>query len=379
MPLHDSQMVGSATFRVDASTQIGTGHVMRCLTLADELKRHGMTSRFTCRPFEGDLRAYIKTRGHEVATLSPGRLSRTGNSGISYDQWLGVSWAEDVAEVTELLTSSATNPDWLIVDHYGLDRRWESAARPYVGNIMVIDDLANRAHDCDLLLDQNLYESMDSRYAELIGQGCCQLLGPRYALLRDEFRRARAALRDRSGEIERILIFFGGIDQSNLTERAIRALVATDDKTFKLDVVIGKSNVRRPEIESLCSSIRGATLHVQTSDMAELIAKADLSIGAGGTTTWERAFLGLPGLTTIVADNQREMTEATARAGICWNLGWHEQVTVQSIAERLREACACPQLMRKMSRQALSLAGGKEETGTALVVSAMLGVVHVHA
>ena len=195
-------------FRTDASIQIGTGHVMRCLTLADELARHGHECRFVCREQQGHLGNLISSKGYGLALLpAPVRSKRYIESEVSenYASWLGVPWQEDAQESLQVI--EALKADWLVVDHYALDAEWEKALAHAVGNIMVVDDLANRAHDCALLLDQNLGREQED-YDGLVTDKCERLIGPGYALLRPEF----SALRDQSlarritPELNRILI-----------------------------------------------------------------------------------------------------------------------------------------------------------------------------
>ncbi len=370
---------GTIVFRVDASVDIGTGHVMRCLTLAEELRRHGVATVFVCRPFDGDLREHISQRKHGLVSLSPARHSVEREPDGDYQRWLGVSWRDDASDMLRALASLNRTPDWLVVDHYALDARWEQVVKPHVGRIMVIDDLANRRHECEFLLDQNLHDRIVNRYDGLLSDNCVQLLGPRYALLRDEFRQVRAQMGDRSGHVKNVLIFFGGIDRTNLTCAAVRALSEAADLRLTADVVIGAACPHRAEVEQVCEHAPGVTLHMQTNRMAELMVSADLCIGAGGSTTWERAYMGLPSLVVVAAENQRELTDAAARCGICWNLGWHEEVTSLVIASRVREACANPQSLRKMSRQAIAISAHDHETGTGEVAARLMETARVYA
>jgi UDP-2,4-diacetamido-2,4,6-trideoxy-beta-L-altropyranose hydrolase len=204
-----------------------------------------------------------------------------------------------------------------VVDHYALDARWESSMRNVVKKIMVIDDLADRLHDCDVLLDQNFYTDMSCRYDGKVPPHCQLLLGPRYALLRDEFRQLHEQVMPRSGRVKRVLVFFGGVDFDNYTERAIEVLASIGDQNWHVDVVIGAHHPHREEVEAICSEQR-FVCHVQTSRMAELMALADVAIGAGGTATWERCCLGLPTLTLCVADNQGKQIADAASEGLLY-------------------------------------------------------------
>ena len=359
-------------FRADASVKIGTGHVMRCLTLADELRRSGYTCVFICRLADGELTSEIVRRGHRVTTLPCiSSTSKTPDLSRS-DSWLGTTFQRDAQETISALVDLEIPPEWLVVDHYGIDTHWESEVAPFVGQILVIDDLANRPHSCSVLLDQNLYQQMNERYEHLVDPGCIALLGPQYALLRSEFQQARSFLRPRTGEVERLFVFFGGIDRDNMTSLALRAISRLSDLNLSGDVVVGSGNPHLTEVERLTQSLGNFHLHVQSGDIARLMSSADLSIGAGGTTTWERAYLGLPSISVVVAENQREMTDAAARAGVCISLGWFEQVSETSIAEAIRSAVASPQVMRKMSRQELAISAPEHQTGTSLVARVLM-------
>ncbi len=366
-------------FRADASLSIGTGHIMRCLTLADELRRNGVESLFICRSLPGEMSGEIERRGHRTVMLT--NRNEKDNSGDTdrIEQWLGTSAAADAEETIQALRREEVEPEWMIVDHYGIDQRWERRVKPRVGCMLVIDDLADRSHDCDLLLDQNLYERMSERYEHLVNPDCVRLLGPHYALIREEFLQARTFMEPRSGSVHRLFVFFGGVDSANLTSRTLTASQKLKDLNLEIDVVIGNQNPHRAEIEALVSHLPHTRLQVQSNEMARLMAQADLSIGAGGTTTWERAYLGLPSVTVVVAENQREMTDTASRAGACVNLGWHEQVTVDQIAQAIRSLCESPRMIRKMSGQALAISAPEHLTGTSLVAKAMLQRVRVLA
>jgi UDP-2,4-diacetamido-2,4,6-trideoxy-beta-L-altropyranose hydrolase len=367
----------TAVFRADASLAIGTGHIMRCLTLADELRRNAVESVLIVRAGEGDMRDEIERRGYRVISLPECDRRHATDCADGIERWLGVSTDVDAMQTMDALAELGQECDWLVVDHYGIDHRWERRIRPMVGGMLVIDDLANRSHECDMLLDQNLYERMNERYEHTVNPDCIRLLGPQYALIREEFQQARSFMERRSGKVGRLFVFFGGVDVANLTMRTINAVTNLQLPDIEIDVVIGNANPHRAEIEASIGSLRNVTLHVQTREIARLMAQADLSIGAGGTTTWERAYLGLPSISVVVAENQREMTDAVARAGACVNLGWHEQITPEIIAQTVVTLCGSPRRIRKMSSQALAISAPEHQTGTGLVAKAMLQRVRV--
>jgi len=196
-------------FRVDATSQIGTGHFMRCLTLADALRQRGAWIRFVSRGLPDHLQDMLTARDMGFAPLNDAVTAQAPDD-LAHSNWLGTSQVQDAGDSAEALADREW--DWLIVDHYALDARWESAMRDSAGKIMAIDDLADRKHDCDVLLDQNYYRDMQTRYGGKVPEHCRVLLGPRYALLREEFRELRAQVKPRTGEVKRILMFFGGVD-----------------------------------------------------------------------------------------------------------------------------------------------------------------------
>ena len=225
--------------RVDASIQIGTGHFMRCLTLADEVKQRGGQIRFVSRHIPVHMINTLLSKGHEFAQLDNTQCG-VATETLAHSHWLGVSQAQDSEDTIRVLSDKTW--DWLVVDHYALDSRWETMLRQTVKKIFVIDDIADRGHDCDLLLDQNFYSDMDSRYTGKVPKHCRLLLGPRYALLRDEFRKIREQIKPRSGPVKRIFVFFGGVDNENYTGCTIDALSGMDISDMHVDVVIGEQH-----------------------------------------------------------------------------------------------------------------------------------------
>lgn len=306
-------------FRADASVQIGTGHVMRCLTLADELTRQGHECRFVCREHEGHLGELIRSKGYGLTLLlsrSDSDLDTTGSDSDDYALWLGVPWQEDARQTLDALTT--WKPDWLVADHYALDAEWELALIDVVGRILVIDDLANRPHECALLLDQNLGR-LESDYDDLLPENCQRLIGPHYALLRPEFAklRERSLKRRQHPKLKRILVFLGGVDRTNVTGQVLDALAESAlPADIELDIVMGAAAPYLEEVRLLATRLPfRAAVSVSVTDMAERMCLADLSIGAAGSTSWERCCVGLPAITVVLAENQRSIGEALATNG----------------------------------------------------------------
>lgn len=292
---------------------------MRCLTLADSLQASSDDICFVCRSVPPYLRDKLAASDHRLILLPPVPQAAASDRSapadtLAHAAWLGASQEQDAAAT--LAAIAAVGCDWLVVDHYGIDHRWESALREKAKRILVIDDLADRKHNCDALIDQNLYRNMNSRYAGKVPEDCTLFLGPRYAFLRKEFHYQRQQLRTRSGEVHNLLIYFGGVDANNHTLEAIEALLQTNHNLTEVNIVIGAQHPDSNNIQSTCTQ-HGFNCHVQTSQMAGLMAAADLAIGAGGISAYERLYLRLPSILRPIADNQIEQLECMAAADLC--------------------------------------------------------------
>jgi UDP-2,4-diacetamido-2,4,6-trideoxy-beta-L-altropyranose hydrolase len=366
-------MPNHVAIRTDSSAAIGTGHLYRCLTLADALRRNGASVCFISAELPGNLGVLPERQGFEVR-----RLTRPEGQGEDHAQprrrvhWTGIEWAEDAAQ-TKAALADAPLPEWLVVDHYAIDRRWESRLCPFAEKIMVIDDLADRPHDCDLLLDQNDLDPQGRRYAGLVPGGCRILLGPRFALLRREFIEARGLLRARDGRIGRILVFFGGSDPTNETEKGLEAIRMLGRRDIAVDVVVGEGNSHGDRVRRLCSEAGIAVFHRQAANMAELMSKADLAIGAPGTSTWERCFLGLPVVTLVIAENQLSVAVPVSGAGAIVNLGWHSEVGAGDIAAAVGRLLDDPASVKDMAHKGMELMGGGSFEGADGVAREMIG------
>jgi UDP-2,4-diacetamido-2,4,6-trideoxy-beta-L-altropyranose hydrolase len=231
---------------------------------------------------------------------------------LPHARWLQTSQAHDADQTLAAMGEGTW--DWLVVDHYALDHRFETPLRAACQYIMVIDDLADRTHDCDVLLDHNFYHDQNQRYLCKVPPTCQLLLGPKFALLRSEFREMRKTIPVRSDSVRNILVFFGGVDSQNFTSLALQVLIDLNF-TATVDVVIGKQHPDKENIQQLCAE-QNFTCHVQTHHIASLMAKADLAMGAGGTAVWERFCMGLPSVCIATADNQRQQLTDLQDAGL---------------------------------------------------------------
>ena len=337
----------SVVFRVDASNEIGTGHLTRCLALAEVIRKKGQEVVFVMRSLPGHLTDAIVKLGFKVCPLP--WIQGQPYGGRDHAGWLGVSWEQDAEECATLLSS--LKPDWLIVDHYALDARWEIRVHSLVPRLMVIDDLADRPHDCDILLDQNLAENSHSRYQTLTPKSAIQLLGPSFALLRSEFADLRQkGISVRGSPIRRVVISFGGIDLSDATSLCLHALRELTESHLSIDVIVGAGNPHHAEVERLCQSMPNARFFRQPSNMAELFLQADVGIGASGSTTWERCCLGLPSILIALAKNQEVVGEGCRQADMAVYLGAFDQVgrrDIRAAVDKLNEGDRLAELSRK--------------------------------
>jgi UDP-2,4-diacetamido-2,4,6-trideoxy-beta-L-altropyranose hydrolase len=340
----------NVAIRADASEVMGSGHVMRCLALADELAASGNAVQFASRTLRGNMIDLVERRGFSVAPLPAA-------DDVPYPEWHG-AWQDDAAATAAAIARSEAPIEWLITDCYALGSEWQRALRPHARRIMVIDDLANRAHDCDLLLDQNLCAGPESRYATLVPRDCLRLEGPRYALLRREFGARRAQLPARDGVIRRILICFGGTDTGNVTLKALRAIGALGRRILAVDVVLGPGNPHAESVRLAAEALPQARLVPPSESMVGLMAAADLAVGASGGMAWERCCLGLPSIVVALSANQQPNARALAKAGCAVTVD-NDETTQAGIGEALGRLLEDPESMREMARAAAGVTDGE--------------------
>ncbi len=337
--------------RADASATLGAGHVMRCLTLARGLIGRGDEVHFASRPLAPALARLVEAAGCSLHLLPPPGAETRGEP--------DAGWENDAAE-TGAVAEAIGAVDWLVVDHYGIDCRWQQRLRHHARRLLVIDDLANRAHDCDCLLDMNQGRRA-ADYRSWVDPGCRLLLGPDYALIRPEFRRLReeaAAGTRKFADVERVLVSMGGTDALDVTARVLDG-IASAGLACAVDVVLTSAAPHLEAVRRQCHGFAGRChLHVDVADMAALMAAADLAVGAGGSSSWERCCLGLPTLLVVTADNQRPGAEALCGAGAAVCLGNAEVVDAAVLAAALRDWTADVAGLRRMSERAAGICDG---------------------
>lgn len=349
-----------AIIRADASVSIGIGHVMRCLTLAYALAEAGVEVHFICRQHPGHLRNLIVSRGFTVHMLPPGRGGYTERADDPpHAAWLNALPEED-AEACRRIVAEIGQTDLAIIDHYGLDHRFELLLRDAISCLAVIDDLADRPHACDILLDQNAGRAALD-YAGLVSKETTVLAGTQWALLRPEFAELRETSieRRRKGELKSILVTMGGIDALDVTSRALAALARGGlGEAARVCAVMGGNSPHLQAVRDLSARLPFPTeVVVDATDMATRMLEADLALGAGGTTSWERCCLGLPSIVSALAANQERTVDALVEAGAARAVSLTQDYEVE-LGKLVSLLSRTPDAMLDMSRHAATLCDG---------------------
>lgn len=336
-------------FRADASSRIGTGHVYRCMALAEELAGRGHEVLFACRDAPGGLFGLLSQRGYTAVVL-PDDPDESADAAATRAQ-AGAGW------------------DWLVVDHYGLTARFEQAVRPLTRRLLALDDLADRHHDCDALVDSSHGAEEAGVYDALVPPGCLRLVGQNYVILRKAFR--ALVPRPPCVEVRRLLVSFGGNDPVGMTLRALTTLARPTFAGLSIEVASSHANPRLEEVRAAAAALPNACLHVDAADFERILESVDLCLGAGGTTTWERMYVGKPALVAILAANQTEMTERLARLGLIASLGHAEAVDDDYLAARLLDTIADAGWRRAAGEAGMRLVDGR---GAARIADTMQAV-----
>lgn len=342
----------TVAIRVDASQKTGLGHAMRMLALSKELAQLNAKIFWVTRQLPDQMASTLLSIGVELLYLST-RFT----IGAPFKPY----WRMDADQTIDVLTHAGPPVDLLVVDHYGLDAKWETRLRPYATRILAVDDLPDRPHDCDILIDMTAGRRPED-YDGLVPHRCTRLTGSDYALLDPQFARLRpgaaARRRRRKGAIDKVFISFGGTDRARATAKAITALSQTGF-SGEVDVVLGDYAAHKAPVRRLLGrTFPKARLHIGPKSTATLMADSDLAIGATGTTTWERCTVGLPTVAISLASNQRDVARALSEAGAGVALGDVRDVTVGHLATVLGELLTDHNRVLKMSEDASIVCDG---------------------
>lgn len=371
-------MHATIPIRCDSGLIMGSGHVMRCRTLARQLRRHDVDVLFLCRQQPGDL---IQLLADEFAVRTLPSLPASASGAAQPTEpasWLGCTQDQDAADTLAAIAAVApASIPWIVADHYGVAAPWhlrvvgDLRRQGHQARLLVIDDLADRDLAADLLVDQNWLRSDGLQlYKQRVPKSCRCLLGPHYALIGDEFAMLHKILPSRIAPLQKLLIFFGGADHGNISELCLRALLEPSPLPIKIDVVLGPSNIHRQRLEHLTRAHPQVRLHGPQPSLVGLIAQADLAIGAGGVTSWERACLGLPALMSSLASNQDAVIQQLSQAGAAVDLGPAAQLSAKTVRGTVQQLLNGTLDLQALSSRARTITDG---LGTRRVVAAMLG------
>lgn len=336
-----------AAFRLDAGQELGVGHAARCSSLAEDLSKLGFQTTFVCTEQTVETFPRLRNVGDRIAYLDPSEVMR---SQTPYVPGHGCGVLTDAGATCEALGSGSY--DWMVVDHYAVDERWERKVAAQVGSILVVDDLMDRRHACDFILNQSMVSSGEYLRADLVSETTTVLTGPKYALLSEPFLQRKKP--DVRNALRRVLVSFGGVDHENATEPVVMALGSWGRRGVEVDVAIGSSHPEAERITALCDSL-GFKCHLQSPRIERLMANADLAVGAAGTSSWERCRMGLPTVIFTTAANQRRNAEGLEEAGACVDLGSFEAFSESRLLSVLNDLTCEPDRLKLMSAASFAL------------------------
>lgn len=342
----------TVVIRVDGSSTVGWGHVRRCATLADAMRTIGAVVTFVVQELPGHPGPFLEARGFTVRLLATCDLAN--------------DWARDAAATADVIGAHA---DWLIVDHYALDARWETAARGAAQRVCAIDDLANRPHAVDVLIDQNLVAGLHQRYDALLPAHAVRLLGPEWALIDPAYGEAHDRVPARDGVVRRVHVSFGGADIRNVTGRVLAALIESGRDDLMVDVVVSSAHPRLDDLRAAAAGRPDIAVLTDVPDLVALLALADVAIGATGVTTWERLALGVPALVVTLADNQRPIASELHRRGVVTWLGDDTDVADETLRGAVRDLVNTP-MECGMSAACFALVDGRGAARVSAVLTA---------
>ncbi|MEL7465961.1 MAG: UDP-2,4-diacetamido-2,4,6-trideoxy-beta-L-altropyranose hydrolase [Pseudomonadota bacterium] len=328
--------------RADASQKIGTGHIFRSMAAMERWRDGGGGCVFVCRSDEGHLMDFIAAAGFPVRAIDAPEDDALAD-----------------ARAFALAVREEGGADAIWVDHYSLDRRWERAARDAADAMLAIDDLADRPHDADIVVDAGRDPSRAADYDGLLAPEADLLLGLHYVLLRREFTDCTPPPPRSEGAVGRLLVTLGGNDPLNATGLALDAFDHPAFAAVEIDVTIGTANPRLTALAARAAALPNVTAHIQHGRMSDLMAAADLCLGAGGTTSWERCYMGLPTVGLVLADNQTAFMAELEALGVARNLGWANTMDAPALREAMLAAMANGPWRAKASRKGGALIDGK--------------------
>ena len=341
-------------FRVDSSIKIGSGHLVRCINLAKELIKKNISISFLSRAHLGNLNELVKKEGFNLITLK--KKDIYDESDEDYSSWLGVSQKDDAIESIDAMGNLEC--DLLIIDHYGIDHEWEKTLKNKAKKILVIDDLANRKHECDFLLDHNYRIDSKKRYLNLIQEKTELLVGPEFALLNEAFYQNRKIKKYSEKEYINLFIFLSSNIRQDLIYRFIKILEKKDFNKIKTHIVLGKNASIISNIREIKRENPNINFYEYLPNLAKLMVNSDIAIGAGGVTTLERMCVGLPSIVISIAENQEEICIDLQKLKLIDYLGKAHDVKDEDIRSALLKIISDRKYLREHSLKIQSFVDG---------------------
>jgi UDP-2,4-diacetamido-2,4,6-trideoxy-beta-L-altropyranose hydrolase len=347
--------------RADANKEIGIGHVMRCLALAEWLYAKNVSPLLLTK-FSNELIVLKIKQFKGKVTYLPDSLSQAGDSYL-HSKWLNGSEDDDAtlcsAVIEQEIKIKGKSPLFILIDHYALAAPWEKKLAQYA-NILVVDDLSDRPHECSWLVDQT-FGKTEADYVSLVPQKTQLLIGPQYALIRKEFIDATVSLQRAFPKKKiKVLLTLGGVDKNNDTSKLLSLFdyYKSINNKIVITVITSNSNPNLADLKATISHMNNTSLLVDANNMAELMAEHDICIGAAGSTSWERCVMSLPTLSIVLAENQQTISKNLAEVGAIIDLGLVEDITKEVFFEGVNSLINNKDLYDTISNKSKTLCDG---------------------
>ena len=351
-------------FRVDSSSKIGIGHLIRCRSLAIHLKKQDHQITFFCKNHFGNSNYLIKNEGFQLIELKAGKNKNLKNS---YGNWLGSSQIEDASQV---INSSNKDFHWIIVDHYGITKKWHKIIKGKIKNILVIDDIASRSYDCNMILNQNFNLNYRKLYQGKVSKETKLFLGPQYTILDPDYIKIKKNKNIKNTVTKSVFVYFGGEDHFNLSKITVLALGMKEIRHLKIKMVLPQKVNERTKTNLISISKKRGKVELISPkrSLADTMSGCDIAIGAGGSTLWERIHLELPSIIISTAKNQEIACKSLANKKIIDYLGNAENINKDKISDAVLNLILCKKNfnLKKMRSKKLKI-GSKLSEITRLI------------
>ena len=322
---------GGFVIRADASNQSGSGHVMRCISLGQQVRRRGLPLLFCCVNVPGHLGHTLEQAGFDCALLPP------------IDSKNDQKQALDAQATHEAWLAHGMRPSWVIVDHYDLGLTWHQCIRGLGPQLAVLDDLADRLMDCEVLINQNATPQLHQRYSSLLGRAnALMLLGTDYTLLREEFAETAQKIADVDSPVmpTGLIVFLGGADNENLTVRVLEQISQAHYRG-PVHVLLGEMNPNRATVKAWCD-VRGLVCELANPDINAKLVNTRVAVVACGMFAVELQALGIPCVLVPLSGIQDTVAQHFVRCGNALMLSPSQLLEGETLAPLLAQLLARP-------------------------------------